>query len=136
MTLFFPQAKDLLMVEEDWKFPLFYNRHNYKILQKIEKQNLKPIGSMHTFSNLFAEEFLTVPKGTTISLEVYEIKQRMEKWDGIAFKVIKSDAKIFYNDGNFFKFRFFAKLCDVNRAKLSLVEKKQLDLFAGYLDEQ
>lgn len=128
--IFIPAPKSLLKVEEDWTFPLYAVASNYKLLSQIAKNKNSGLQTLRLIKYLCAEDFITLEKGSLISLETYLLKQQMEKSNGITFQAVQTNCKEFYPKGKFFKYRFFAKWCDIKRANLSLVKKDEKEILS------
>lgn len=128
--IFIPAPKSLLRVEEDWTFPLYGIAPNYKLLSQIAKNKNSGSQTLRQIKYLYAEDFITLEKGSLISLETYSLKQTMEQVNGISFQAVQTKCKEFYPKEKFFKYRFFAKLCDVQRANLSFVKKDKKEILS------
>lgn len=124
-----PDIGTVVRLVEPWTFAV-YNEHRNDSLIELFNVPQKKTNRWEDYGNIL--DFVTLPAGTEMAVDRVYIRQGLEGFSSITFRVQKSDDERFYQTVTkkktttkvFRKCRFWAKLADVNCANMIIVEDK------------
>lgn len=116
-TLFVPPLGTRLLLAEPWDFKLYNERRNATLMALL--------GDTRELTGFDPEPIpASLPPGTELIIDRYYIKQNMEGFDSVSFRIagVSATAKLysFMEKATKRQVRFWAKLDDVNRMLVDL----------------
>lgn len=114
IKLFIPTIGAKIKLAEDWTFTLFDEYRNEALIKaEVGEYKRKWGGTAEAIKEV------TIPEGTTLTVDRIYIRKGVGNYDSITFNIRKGSCP---NKPEYEKTRFWAKLSDVNRIQCEVDE--------------